>query len=220
MKPIKMFGLAVLAVAASMTAVDVGSAMAETALEKVVWCAERVHMCPAAKHYPAGTEIFAIATSTEFLSNIGNVSCAASELHMTNTGLLVHGNVTALAFGECKLKEAKCTVTSVNLEYLFKGELKGDDAKYEVRVTEKAPNGVPSLTVECGGLISCTYAAKETSIEAKLAFTPERFSISQEFIVAKGVFCAKNATWHGTYNVECREKAGAEVKNCWVKMES
>ncbi len=220
MRLIKMFGPAAIVIVAFMATVGVGSAMAESSLEKVVWCKERRHMCPAAQHFPAGTEIFAIATSTEFLSNIGNVSCAASELHMTNTGLLVHGNVTALAFGECKHeKGTECTVISENLEYLFKGELKADDSKYEVKLIEKPSNGAPQITVECGSFINCTYASEEVSIAALLSFEPERLSVLQELIVSKGLLCAKNMTWHATFKAECREEVG-ELEWCWVKMES
>jgi len=220
MRLIRVCGLAAVVVATFMAIAEVGSAMAVTELEKVVWCLKREQMCPANQDFPAGTELFAAATSEEFLSNIGNVSCSSSEILMTNTGLLVHGNVTALAFGECKLGETKCAVTAEHLEYLFKGELKSDNSKYEIKVTEKGTNGAPQATVECGAFVHCTYAANEVSIEAKLAFTPERLSILQEFIVSKGAVCAKNMTWHATYNVECREEVAAEIKKCWEKMES
>jgi hypothetical protein len=223
MRLIKAFGLVAI-VAALMAIVEAGSAGATTQLEKVVWCKARtVQTCAAGNDFPAGTEIFAGATSPEFLSNLGNVSCAASEINMTNTGLLVHGNVTALVFSECEHEGGeKCDVSSKNTEYLFKGELVTDDAnsKYEVRFTEKAPNGPPQITFECGMVIDCTYSAKTVSIEAKLAFTPERLSVLQEFIVTEGFFCAKNMTWHGTYGPQCREKVGSEVINCWVKMEN
>jgi hypothetical protein len=220
MRLIKTLGLASMVLAAFMATVGATAAVATTELEEVVLCAKREHNCPAGQHFPGGTEIFATATSTEFLSNVGTVTCAASELHAKNTGLLVHGTITALAFGECKLQGGgECTVTAEHLEYLFKGELKSDHVKYEVRVTEKPSNGIPQVSVECSGFISCTYAAKEVSVEAKLAFTPERLSVLQELTTVKGFFCGSAPVWHGTYNATCRESEGAELKNCWVKME-
>jgi hypothetical protein len=220
MKLMKTLGWMTIVVAALMATVEVGSAMAETQLEKVVWCKTRTQACPA--HYPAGIGIVAGTSSTEFLSNLGNVSCGESQIGMTNTGLLVHGDVTSLLFGKCKHEKGEeCTVTAKNLEYLFKGELVTDapNSKYEIKFTEKAPNGAPSITIECGMVVDCTYSAKTVSIEAKLAFDPERLSVSQEFIVSAGFFCAKNMTWHGTYAAQCEIEEGAELAKCWVKME-
>lgn len=224
MRLMKTFGLAAVVVMAFTATVEVGSAMAETQLEKVVWCRERtLQTCPNGKDFPAGIEIFAFATSTEFLTSLNNISCAASELHMTNTILLVHGNVTALGFGECKGTEGeKCIVIAENLEYLFRGELVNDQAnsKYEIRFTEKAPNGVPQITFECGLGIDCTYTAKAVSIEARLAFTPEKLKVSQAFAYSEGFLCGETLTWDGEYNVECLEKAKGEFKRCWTKMEN
>lgn len=219
MRLIKTLGLVAIAVVVMVT-VEVGSAMA-TQLEEVVWCKTRTQACPA--NFPAGTKILAAATNAEFLSTLGNVSCFQSELQMTNTSVLVHGNVTALVFGgECKLETGeKCKVSSENLEYLFKGALVTDAAnsKYEIKFIEKSPNGLPEITLECGMVIDCTYAAKEVSIEAKLAFEPERLVVSQQFLFSEGTFCSKVMTWDATYNTECREKEGSEFKFCWVKME-
>lgn len=217
-----MFGLAIVAAVFIATA-WAGAAMAETQLEKVVWCAERAFQtCLASKVLPAGAKILATATNTEFLTSLGSISCITSELEMTNTGVLVHGDVTSLVFGECKREEAEnCEVRAENLEYLFKGELVTDSptSKYEVRFTEKE-NGLPKIIIECGTLINCRYTASEVSIEARLAFTPEILKLLQEFLVSEGIFCSENPIWHGTYNAECREKALAEIKRCWVKMES
>jgi len=222
MRLIKMFGLAAIVITAFMATVQVGTAAAVTLLEEVVWCSVRVpHKCDPANYFHSGTEVFAAGTKTEFLSNLGNVKCAASELLMTNAGLLVHGDVTALAFGECSHEGgAKCTVTAENLNYLFTGKLKSDHVAYEIAVKEKPSNGVPKITVECGMVIHCTYTAKEVSIDARLAFTPEILKVLQEFIAFQGFFCAKNMTWHDEYTVKCRQNEVAELKNCWVKMEN
>ena len=220
MRLIKVFGLAAIAGTAFMAIVGVGLAMAQTTLEDVVWCAKRENLCSEGQHFPPGTEIFATGTGTQFLSSLGTVSCTASQLNMTNQELLVHGIVTALAFGTCTRTGGEaCTVIAKNLQYLFEGQLKSDHKKYEVRITEKAPNGPPQVKIECGMFISCTYTAKSVSIEAQLAFAPERLSISQELIVSEGLFCGANPVWHGTYTVQCRQNAGSALKNCWVKME-
>jgi hypothetical protein len=225
MRLMKTLGLAAIVVTAFTATVEIGSAMAETPLERVVWCRERnpavPQTCPnGGADFPAGTEIFAFGGNMEFLTNMGTITCGTSELHMTNTALLVHGNVTALAFGECKAFEIeKCSVTAEHLEYLFKGELMTDDAKYEIRFSEKNPKAIPQLTIECGMLVDCTYVSKTVSIEARLAFTPERLSVSHTFVYSEGLFCTKTMTWDGMYNAECREKAGGELKKCWVKME-
>jgi len=222
----KTLGLAAIVVTAFTATVEIGSAMAATQLEKVVWCKERApavpQTCPNGADFPAGTEILAFGGNMEFLTNMGTITCASSELHMTNTGLLVHGNVTALAFGECKAFEIeKCSVTAEHLEYLFKGELLTDaaDSKYEIRFSEKPSNGIPQLTIECGMLIDCTYVSKTVSIEARLAFTPERLSVSHTFVFSEGNFCTKTMTWDGMYNAECLEEAKGKFQKCWVKME-
>ena len=219
MRLIKMLGLAAVAMAAFMATVGVGSAMAG-ANDKVVWCFKRVHNCPANEDYPSGTEIFAGATKTEFLTNLVNATCTKSELAMTNTGLLVHGNVTALTFENCSTELAKCTIKAENLEYLSNGRLNAG-LGYEISITEKTPNGVPQITIECGMIINCTYTTKEVSVAALLSFTPEVLKIEQAFVFSEGFMCAKIMIWDGTYQLECREsEAPEELKRCWVKMET
>lgn len=220
MRLIKTFGLVAIAMAVFMAIVGIGSAMAQTTLEDVVWCAKRENLCSEGQHFPPGTEIFSTGTSTQFLSSLGTVSCTASQLNMTNQELLVHGIVTALAFGGCTRAGGEaCTVIAKNLQYLLEGQLKSDHKKYEVRIIAKAPNGPPQIKVECGMFVSCTYTANAVSIEAQLAFAPERLFISQELIPTEGLFCGTNPVWHGTYTTQCRQNSGSALKNCWVKME-
>lgn len=222
MRLVKMLGPATIAVMALMATVQAGTATAVTLLEEVVWCAERVHKCPSNKYFHAGNEIFSSATNTVFLLNLVNVTCGASEIHMTNTGLLVHGNVTALVFGECKEEGGgECTVEAKNLEYLFTGTLSSNHLLYEIKVKEKPSNGIPRISFKCAMGLDCTYSATQVSIIAQLAFTPERLSVLQSF-TAEGVFCIATAmVWHATYDTtKCRANEGAELKNCWVKMEN
>lgn len=218
MRLIKMLGLA--AALGLMLAATVGPspAAAESELEKVVWCRVRVHMCP--EPFPAGTNIYATTTSALFLSNLGNVTCTASEMSLANSTLLVHGEVTGLSFSGCALeKGGECKVTANNLTYLFKGELQANNVNYGITFTEKNPNGQPQVTIECP-LLKCTLGANEVFVAALLSSPTEKLNVLQEFIAVKGALCPKNVVMHAEYLGECAEGEVKELKPCWVKMEA
>jgi len=217
MRLIKILGIVAIAVAAFTSIFGVGSAIAETTLEKVVLCKMHIHECPADEHFPANTVIHATSTNTLFLSSLGNISCGSSAMLLKTTSLLVHGEVTDLTFANCVIGKQACTVTALHLPWLFKGELQADDQSYEVLMTEKNPNGEPQLKVVCGSLISCTFGAA-TVLFAALLSVPEKLNVLQELASVAGLLCPKMFIWHSEYEAECLENN--ELKECWIKMES
>lgn len=218
MKPIKLFALAVIATCALTGIAGAGTAAALTELEEVVWCKERIQQCPANKHFPPGTVVHAQAPDTVFLLGaLGEVTCALSEMLLTNSSLLAHGEVTGLEFDACLIGKNSCAVAAENLPYLFSAALSGNHTTYDLLVTEKNPNGAPQIAIECPFFINCTFSANSVLYNATLAnITGEKMTVLQEFNRVAGL-CPETMTWHANYIAQCLE--GGVLKRCWIKME-
>lgn len=227
MRLIKMFGLAAIAVAAVMAFVGVTSASAVTALEEVVLCKVNTSPCPAGNDFPSGTvvhgELKAGTSAVLDAGVFGKIICTGSTTLGTTTSLLVHGEITALAFTGCTFNNKSCSkVEPLHLNYLIKGELKPTDTGYEVLVTEKAGNGIPEVHVECPG-VKCSFTSATTLLEQIAEAGDAVLKVEQKVTFLTpglGDTCPAltEPTWNAEYLTRCLESPTVLV-GCWIVME-
>lgn len=217
MKPMKMFGLALVAAVAAMALVGASSALAEsTALCKV-----NENPCALANQYPAGTIIEAqllhqTESSAENLKNVSpslllgpnlveEVRCwESSASGETTTGLAtpLEGKLTGLSFGHCFHKTGVgCTVTVNQLGTLTL-------LKTGANLGEAKVNGV-LVTVVCGVspvVLECVYktealpmAAKGTGPLGEVAeLTADHAKLTKEGI---GISCPSEGFFDAKYEI-------------------
>jgi hypothetical protein len=178
MKPIKTFGLILVAAVAAMAFVGTASALAA---ESTALCKVSTSPCPEKSIYPSGTEIKGQLKkqTTNLEENLKNVKPSvllgpnsaeevrcweSSASGKTTTGLVnggpVSGNLETLSFGHCFHKTGvACTVTVNKLGTLTL-------QKTGVNVGEVKVNGV-LVTVVCGTVFECIYKTEELPMSAK-----------------------------------------------------
>jgi hypothetical protein len=187
MKPIRMFGLVVLAALVATVVAGGGSAMAEsTALCNIDPGTGAKEICPAGKlvtHLHAQT---AIGNKAIILTNVGNVECDL--LYLGEVGPLaspqvIEGNFT---YGNCT---NGCEVTEESEVSTFK-LLKKSHETADLFLTGK-------MRVECGILLECVFASENMKGLAKGALLPftgaEEAFEQDELKKVEGFFCPEKA---------------------------
>jgi len=214
-----MFGLAAIAVGAFMAFLGATSASAVTSLEQVVLCKKLVDPCPVVDQVPSGLIIHGTAPLGVELLGPPDVYCLTSEVLGETTTGLAHGKITSMAFNHClELPSTLCTaVTSKNLPWLIKAELKSDHTEYEALVTSGG-TGDPSALLQCPNTADCTFGAVTVLGEilhggaSGLAL----LDILQE-LPGKGLCFFTSGVWHAKYELKCLLPTGTSV-GCWPSM--
>jgi hypothetical protein len=217
MKPIKMFGLALIAAVAATALIGASSALAA---ESTALCKVSTSPCPEKSIYPSGTVVktqllHQTASSAENLKNVSpslllgpgevvEVRCwESSASGKTTTGLVkegpVQGTLETLSFSHCFHKSGvSCTVTINKLGSLTL-------QKTGVNVGEAKVNGVKA-TVVCGIVFECVYKTEELPLSAKgtgslgevAELTAKQAKLTKEGI---GVGCPSEAFFDAGYEI-------------------
>lgn len=208
MKLIKMFGLAVVAMAVVMAFVGASSAMASgsTAL-----CKAKELPCSAANLYPSGTVVEGKSTNALLASNIANVLCKKSTTTLKTSEALsatgLKGEITGLSFTECADEGtgAGCTVTTLNLNYAA-SLLHTAGTDNGVLTVKNGGKGEPGATVSCP-FLKCVFTVEPSlTVDAATGTTEATAArvlavgVKLKLSTREGFLeCPKEATWTATY---------------------
>jgi hypothetical protein len=211
MKPMKMFGLALVAVIAAMAFIGAGSASAVTA------CKVNKNPCPTGEEYKSGTIVKAKLLGTEeavlHATGTPNVLCKVSESEGVSTatsGTPLSGEIKNLTFKECRTATlVSCEVTTVNLPYKAAIEsnplIEGDG----FLTATSSGKGNPGAKVVCLGVINCTFTA--AAAELRIEGGAPAMLIAEEVPLSHvGAECPSAATWSAAYEVTAPNPAWIE----------
>jgi hypothetical protein len=217
MRLIKTFTLAAIAVGALMAFLGASSASA-TSLEEVVLCKTLQDPCAAGNHFASGTIFHLLATNVVFLSIMGDIGCEATHVLGETTSLLAHGKITARSWLNCELEGEPCVLTTNNLPYLWKFELKNDHKGYEILETSGGL-GRPTVRMQCAS-VDCSYGANTVLYE--VLHTGVNGSVVVDVLqelTGEGFLCTfTSTTWHGKWEMKCL--SGSSEVGCWPAMHS
>jgi hypothetical protein len=202
MRNLRNFGLTVIAAAALMALVGVGTASA-TEL-----CSTATTPCSGTK-YGAGSSVsgeLKFATSSTFTSSLDTVTCTSSKL-LGSTGssggsgaTSVLGEILFLWFEGCKDSfgnACKVSESFVSASTSITGGGASNTASFKFNL-----NSSVAEHVECGFLVNCTFSALgtlggENTFSGHPLVSAEKMTLSR----SGGGFCPETATWTATYEL-------------------
>jgi hypothetical protein len=185
MRLLKMLGLAALVAVAAMAIAGAGTAFAKGAGNDTVLCAANQHPCAAGNIKPAGQAISAQSANTKLKLSIPfvgtkEVACEESQVEgktkeekgqKGTSGTELEGEITRLTFEKnCHVvgTTAKCTVTSVQLNYQALLEQEGNTTNGHLFVFEHANGEQPGAIVACEPVVftvNCEFKGAEENTQ-------------------------------------------------------
>lgn len=192
MKYMKMFGLCLLGVLATMALVGVGTASA-TKL-----CPENKSPCPSP--IKSGTALkgqLVAGTEAVFTTSILTVKCTESTIEGKTTseggaGVAVKGEITSVVWKNCKSGSTNCTTTALGLPWLSE-------------VTGSGGNGTMTVA-NAAGKFTCGFTCEYEASSAATSVTggnPAKVNANKVSFKKKGgsFLCPATATWSSEYEI-------------------
>jgi hypothetical protein len=192
--------LAVAGAAALVLLMGIGAAGASA----TEFCSTNTSPCTGTMYGP-GTKLSGklttgkVATLTNSLSNI-TCAQASMEGQMTTTGgaglTPISGEVTSVTWASCITANGTACVAKVTgLPWKLTGEKTGETT-FKVVVSN-----TPGVTVECGGLPTCTYSQTSMTLSG-VNGSPARVTASAVGLnVSGGFLCPKSAAYDAEYDI-------------------
>jgi hypothetical protein len=184
------------------SAIAVAACFAVPDASAVTLCKEAKNPCPEASRYPSGTAFSASLrekTDLQITTSIGTITCSTSTFagKTTSTGTApLTGTVTSMNLFGCHLASSACTFTAINLPYAATFWAIAAVGNGTLRL-ENGGTGRPSLAMECGTFINCTFGFP-TLLVAVTGGNPATGSVNQS-LEREGSLCPSTVAWEAEF---------------------